>query len=136
MSLGQRKLAEEMYVVTATDMVADPDVYLPFTQVVANNSEFQHPVRQATIWNLTNGDVLLSFNSNPTDSTSPQEHDHMVIPANGYWTDDTATNRQATADIYNWEKGAIFWARRSNLPNAASPTTGAIVLTICYAYGE
>lgn len=137
MSLGQVKKADEIRIVFASDMVANPGEFLPFEQIVAAQTALEHPARQITVWNRTDGDVMLCLTTTPTDSLLAQVADQFFIPANGYWTDDTAANKQGVGSraLY-YEEGTIFYCRASLITGSTPVTTGFVTLSVMYAEGD
>lgn len=114
MSLGQKKLAEEVRS-ASTINITYAVIGVPF----------EHPARQIFIQNLTNQPVMVSFDGST---------DHLPLASNGFYLDDTASNRQATADQLNWPKGSQWWVK--TLPGGSDPTTGSVWLSVFYAKGE
>lgn len=132
MSLGVSKLAEEQRIVTGAAIAATPTVYIPLANSTV--SEFQHPVRQLVIWNLTNGDIQLSFGE--INKATGTLYDNMPIPMGGYWSDDAAANRQRNAQEFNWDKYDIFYVKQLVGGTTVTAGGGNVYLTVFYARGD
>lgn len=83
-------------------------------------SPFENPVRILKVTNLTNGNVLISFNG---------IDDHDIVPANGAYVYDYGTNRSSTGSLL--EQSAfdrLYVKAEDDLPD-----TGILYVTVIYA---
>lgn len=102
---------EELRSVSALDVSADYEgVGLPF----------ENPVRILKVTNLTNGNILVSFNG---------IDDHDVAPANGAYVYDYGTNRSSSGSLL--EQSAFD--RMYIKAEAGLPDTGTFYVTVIYA---
>ena len=87
----------------------------------AIGAAFLHPIRVFMLQNLTDEDVLFSF-----DGTN----DHMILPSNGFILVDVTSN-SAISQGFFVAKGTVIYAKQSGVP-----TTGSVYLTAFYGKDE
>lgn len=82
---------------------------------------FAHPMRIVSIKNLTDEDLLFSFNG---------VNDHEIVPAGAGIVWDFCTNRVSTAGAFI-STGTQIYVKQSGVP-----TSGAVYVSCFYGFGE
>lgn len=90
------------------------------TSYVAVGSAFTHPVRVLNVDNLTDANLLVSF-----DGTT----NHTVIPSGSGKIFDYATNRVGPVDQLEQSVGTVIYVKRES----GAPTGGNVYVTVLYA---
>lgn len=90
------------------------------TSYVAVGSAFTHAVRVINIDNLTDANLLVSF-----DGTN----NHTVVPAGAGKIFDYATNRVGPVDQLEQSVGTTVYVKREG----GAPTGGTVYVTVLYA---
>lgn len=90
------------------------------TSYVAVGAAFTHAVRVLNIDNLTDANILISF-----DGTT----NHTIVPAGAGKVFDYATNRVGPVDQLEQPVGTLVYVKRES----GAPTGGNVYVTVLYA---
>lgn len=105
----------------STRFQVEPIRSLAFGSILAGyaliGTKLAHPSHQLCIQNLTNVQLMFSF-----DGIS----DHLTLPANGFYLSDITTNQAPNLGLY-LAKGEGIYVKR-----VGTPTSGAVYLTTFY----
>lgn len=81
---------------------------------------FAHPVRVLKINNLTNANILISFDG---------VNDKDIVAANSAWIHDYGSNKTDTGGSLDQSQGERVYVKQQS----AAPTLGAVYVTVIYA---
>jgi len=87
----------------------------------AVGTSFANPVRLLKITNMTNEDIIVSYNG---------VTDNDVVIASGFTLYDYCTNQSAKGGLLEQPVGDGVWVKRAG---AANPTSGNVYVTVIYA---
>ncbi len=82
-------------------------------------SLFSHPIKILFIQNLTNAQLLFSFDG---------VNDHLTLPQNGHFSFDISTNKSNVSSELVFAVGRGVYVKRSGVP-----TSGSVYVTAFYA---
>lgn len=84
---------------------------------------FAHPIRLLVMQNMTDGNVIISFDG---------VNDHMFLPSTGQIVLDFASDASEVAGMWSLPIGAGVWVKQSG----TAPTTGNFWVSAAYGKGE
>ena len=102
-------------------MRAEPLRSLGFASIIGIytriGTPLDHPARQILVQNLTDQDVVFSFNG---------LDDHFVLPANGFFLSDITSNKSLGQGWFLAEGDSLY------VKQLGAPTTGSVYFSVFY----